>query len=315
ETGNFKDVKKLYDVKLTPKMNFTLKTAVLYDGAEDDTVHNLGEWLNGVYRGDEGNTGKKHYYSKNTEAYLKVSSKAKNQLNKNNNYNLSMYMKADSNTETAIEVWGKNGKISEKNVKLNNEGYQRVDMLVSNLPDNPMEEIFIQGNGDITVRWDDVSITEISSINPTSQGIFEIAPYRRTDGALTWKEEGSYPIVLEGNKDEINQKWLRTYDENKKAFQFKSIKDPNKVLTYEQIPNSNEGKLINTENMFEDDQYWTLEKSILDGYYFIKNKETPHMVIDVDKNNTGDGTPVKVAQQHDNNTPYVNAQLFKIVRK
>ncbi|MGH0590648.1 binary toxin-like calcium binding domain-containing protein, partial [Bacillus mycoides] len=26
ETGNFKDVKKLYDVKLTPKMNFTLKT-------------------------------------------------------------------------------------------------------------------------------------------------------------------------------------------------------------------------------------------------------------------------------------------------
>ncbi|MBN9901331.1 binary toxin-like calcium binding domain-containing protein, partial [Bacillus thuringiensis] len=33
-TGKFKDVQHLYDVKLTPKMNFTIKMAVLYDGAE-----------------------------------------------------------------------------------------------------------------------------------------------------------------------------------------------------------------------------------------------------------------------------------------
>ncbi|WP_000574797.1 binary toxin-like calcium binding domain-containing protein, partial [Bacillus thuringiensis] len=177
-TGIYKDINHLYDVKLTPTMNFTIKLASLYDGAENNDVKNgpIGHWYY-TYNTGGGNTGKHQYRSANPSANVVLSSEAKSKLDKNTNYYLSMYMKAESDTEPTIEVSGENSTITSKKVKLNSEGYQRVDILVPNSERNPINQIYVRGNNTTNVYWDDVSITNISAINPktlTDEEIKEI---------------------------------------------------------------------------------------------------------------------------------------------
>nr|ABR68093.1 Vip1A(BR) [Bacillus thuringiensis] len=173
-TGKFKDVNHLYDVKLTPKMNFTIKMASLYDGAENRSYTGpLGTWYL-TYNVVGGNTGKRQYRSAHSSAHVALSSEAKKKLNQNANYYLSMYMKADSTTEPTIEVAGEKSAITSKKVKLNNQNYQRVDILVKNSERNPMDKIYIRGNGTTNVYWDDVTISEVSAINPASLSDEEI---------------------------------------------------------------------------------------------------------------------------------------------
>lgn len=191
-TGKFKDVSHLYDVKLTPKMNFTLKMALLYDGAEGGSSSKpIGTWNNTSYVSG-GNTGKKQFQSKNSSAYVALSSEAKKKLNKNTNYYLSMYMKADSNTEPTIEVTGEKSAITNKKVKLNNQGYQRVDILVKNSERNPIDKIYIRGNGTTNVYWDDVTISEVSAINPASLSDEEIKEIYKdyTENIVNWGAGG-----------------------------------------------------------------------------------------------------------------------------
>nr|WP_172688950.1 binary toxin-like calcium binding domain-containing protein [Bacillus thuringiensis]AJR20766.1 Vip1-02 [Bacillus thuringiensis]AOB42271.1 Vip1-02 [Bacillus thuringiensis] len=165
-TGKFKDVQHLYDVKLTPKMNFTIKMAVLYDGAEGGaSSKSIGTWYNANYV-NGGNTGKTQFQSKHSSAYVVLSSEAKKKLTQNTNYYLSMYMKADSNIEPTIEVASEKSTITSKKVKLNNQDYQRVDILAKNSESNPIDKIYIKGNGTTNVYWDDVTITEISAMKP-----------------------------------------------------------------------------------------------------------------------------------------------------
>ncbi|MBJ7966992.1 binary toxin-like calcium binding domain-containing protein [Bacillus cereus] len=171
-TGKFKDVNTLYDVKLTPRMNFTIKMATLYDGAEDGTSSQpIGTWNNTSYV-NGGNTGKNQFRSSKSDAHVALSSEAKKKLNQNSNYYLSMYMRADSNIEPTIEVAGEKSEIASKKVKLNNQGYQRVDILVKNSERNPIDKIYIRGN--TSVYWDDVTISEVSAISPASLSDQEI---------------------------------------------------------------------------------------------------------------------------------------------
>ncbi|PNK22774.1 hypothetical protein CBR59_30085 [Bacillus thuringiensis] len=173
-TGKFKDVNHLYDVKLTPRMNFTIKMSSLYDGAEGGSSSKpIGTWYNTSYV-NGGNTGKKQFQSANSNAYVALSSEAKKKLNQSVNYYLSMYMKADSTTEPTVEVVGAKSTITSKKVKLNNQGYQRVDILVKNSERNLIDKIYIKGNGKTNVYWDDVTISEISAINPASLSDIEI---------------------------------------------------------------------------------------------------------------------------------------------
>ncbi|PFA61566.1 binary toxin-like calcium binding domain-containing protein, partial [Bacillus cereus] len=99
ETGVFKDVKKIYDVKLTPKMNFTIKPAVLYDGAEEGE-EKLGVWTTqnkGEFGIIDSNpiTGSHSFYSRSKETTLDLSEKSKSKLKKNKDYYFSIYMKAN----------------------------------------------------------------------------------------------------------------------------------------------------------------------------------------------------------------------------
>lgn len=155
-TGQFKDVKKLYDVKLTPKMTFTIKIATLYDGAEDG-AESLGYWYSSE-KVSGGNTGKKQYRTiyQDSDVYLDP-----DKLKKDSNYIFSMYMKAAYNTKLPIEIYGEKGIIASKEVELTNTGYQRVDIPIKNLSNNLVQKIFI-GNRDrkAEVSWDDVTFTE-----------------------------------------------------------------------------------------------------------------------------------------------------------
>ncbi|WP_163654613.1 binary toxin-like calcium binding domain-containing protein [Listeria sp. PSOL-1] len=161
-TGVFKDVKKLYDVKITPKMNFTIKLAALYDNAEDNKGKvPFGNWLY-TYQVPGGNTGKKQYRSHHPDAGVRLTAEAKKKLTPDTKYYLSLYMKAYKDTTPTIEVQGENGKIVSEQVKLTNNGYQRVDILVKNMEDNPIKQIFVRGDYKTDVYWDDVSLTEIS---------------------------------------------------------------------------------------------------------------------------------------------------------
>ncbi|MCU5669006.1 PA14 domain-containing protein [Bacillus cereus] len=158
-SGTFKDVNHLYDIKLTPRMNFTIKLATLYDGAENDSI---GTWYM-TYRVSGGNTGKSQFRSAHPSAQVVLNSEAKNRLNKNSMYYISLYMKADSDTQPIIEVNGEKSTISSKKVNLNSKEYQRVDILVDNLEGNPIKSVYVRGNDKTNVYWDDVAFTEVGA--------------------------------------------------------------------------------------------------------------------------------------------------------
>ncbi|MEK4780834.1 hypothetical protein NST86_32105 [Bacillus sp. FSL L8-0199] len=167
-TGKFKDVKTLYDVKLTPRMNFTIKMATLYDGAEGGSYKGpLGDWYSTAVFSTASNTGKHSYTSISGTSYLDLTSSAKSNLKKNTSYYLSMYIKpynGNLGLEPTIEVKGEKSTIVSKKVKLGSKDYQRVDILVQNSESNPIDKIYIKNASN--VHWDDVTFTEISALKP-----------------------------------------------------------------------------------------------------------------------------------------------------
>ncbi|OTW37622.1 binary toxin-like calcium binding domain-containing protein, partial [Bacillus thuringiensis] len=186
-TGKFKDVKQLFDVKLTPKMNFTIKLATLYDGAEDGSSPTdkgisspLGEWvfkpdINNV---EGGNTGKRQYRlskSQDDNIYygmLAFTSEVSNKLKKNYQYYISMSIKADIGVEPTVSIIGASDRIVNKQFKLNSNGYQRFDILVDNSESNPIDAILLDLgvsnqapiNYSKDIYIDDITITEVSAM-------------------------------------------------------------------------------------------------------------------------------------------------------
>lgn len=168
-SGPFKDVHKLYDVKLTPKMNFTIKLATLYDGAENTVSHisEIGRWYGTYVLNGIPNTGN-HYYNTlfGNPATLELSSNSKNKLTKNKQYYVSLYIRGELDTEPTIRVIGEKEDILTKKVKVYNQGYQRIDILVKNMESNPITDISLKSNSDTGIFWDDISFTEVSTVKP-----------------------------------------------------------------------------------------------------------------------------------------------------
>ncbi|MDT2240402.1 hypothetical protein P7H22_08770 [Paenibacillus larvae] len=222
-SGSFADVNQLYDVKLTPKMNFTIKLASLYDSAESDSP--LGNWIY-TDQVDGGNTGKKQYQSADRNTSLIFSSEAKSKLNKNKAYYLSMYMKADSDTEPTIKVKGQNSTIASKKVKLNNKRYQRVDILVKNRGKNPIDRISVKGDSKTNVYWDDITITDISSIKPDKE-------IRETN-----KDHNMAIDICEGITDKEIQEMYKDYSETKNGHYINAVTFKNIKLLKKDIKNT-----------------------------------------------------------------------------
>ncbi|HDR4874853.1 TPA: hypothetical protein QCR24_005795, partial [Bacillus cereus] len=127
----------------------------------------LGDWYSTAVFDTTSNTGKHSYTSISGTSYLDLTSSAKSKLKKNTSYYLSMYIRpynGSSNLEPTIEVKGEKSTIVSKKVKLSNKDYQRVDILVQNSENNPIDKVYIKNAS--SVQWDDVLFTEISAMKP-----------------------------------------------------------------------------------------------------------------------------------------------------
>lgn len=162
--GNFKDVKDLYDVKLEPKMNFTIKPSTLYDGAENPRT-SLGAWYNtGNILG--GHTGKRQYkiLDNTLEAAATLSPEKRKKLKKNTVYYVSLLMKADSDVPVHIIAESGYERINSVKASLNRLNYQRVNLLVTNTEEYPIDAIAIRSEGDTRIYWDDVAFVEVGAV-------------------------------------------------------------------------------------------------------------------------------------------------------
>lgn len=172
KTGVFKDVHKLYDVKLTPKMNFTLKTSIFYDGAEQEQVPKF--WESTMHINHDENTGKGAYESELLNPVMNIYNKEtglpiQKKLKKNTDYYLSVYVKGvligNKMPKLTIEVLGQiddtiiNKPIAKKSVELTDQ-YQRVIIPFSNSEGSKLQKIKFNSGLLTMINWDDVSIIE-----------------------------------------------------------------------------------------------------------------------------------------------------------
>ncbi|WP_205730362.1 hypothetical protein [Bacillus thuringiensis] len=113
-------------------------------------------------------------------------------------------MKAIYDTEGIIEVRGENSTITSKKVKLNNKGYQRVDILVQNPERNPIDRIDVRNvtiNDSAKIYWDDVSITKISAMNPKNLTDEEIKEkYKDFSESISWDGEWFNSVTFKNIK-------------------------------------------------------------------------------------------------------------------
>ncbi|MGX4669831.1 RICIN domain-containing protein [Cerasibacillus sp. JNUCC 74] len=109
-----------------------------------------------------------------------------------------------------------------------------------------------------------------------------------------------------------NQKWKFEYDNEKEAYQIRSVSENNLVLAWI-IDTLDSRKVWAHRNEYKEEHYWILEEQE-DGYYIIKNKKNPNFVLDVDGAKTENGTKIKVNERHNSSEWVIKAQKFKIIR-
>ncbi|AQZ48296.1 thermophilic serine proteinase [Paenibacillus larvae subsp. larvae] len=118
----------------------------------------------------------------------------------------------------------------------------------------------------------------VTALNDTS-----VVDLNRSDSEVTlWSNHGG-----------DNQKWKFVYDRD--AYQIKSVSDKNLVLAWNVIPNSKQ--VFATPNEYKEEHYWILEAT-RDGYYIIKNKKDPTLVLDVADYETENGSKIIVYKQN-----------------
>ncbi|APQ78432.1 binary toxin-like calcium binding domain-containing protein [Clostridium botulinum] len=162
KTGEFKDVHTIYDVKLKPEMNFTIKLAKYFDNCEDADHNKCYD----SYLIDGGlSTGKKQrsVNGNGTSSHCYIPDDI---TEDDKEYYVSLYMKADGDTKATIELRNAHAGVvlNSKDVDLNNKGYQRIDIPVKSFKDCKLNRIYVKSDGGKTIYWDDVSITETSNV-------------------------------------------------------------------------------------------------------------------------------------------------------
>ncbi|MGE1128906.1 insecticidal delta-endotoxin Cry8Ea1 family protein [Bacillus wiedmannii] len=114
-------------------------------------------------------------------------------------------------------------------------------------------------------------------------------------------------VQLWDNIGNENQKWRVEYDRTKKAYLIENIRDKGSVLT-------NFGSVIvyciPYDGSLDQYQYWTFEY-VGNDYYIIRSKANSDLVLDVHNADPTNGNIIKLNQQHDLNSPNINAQKFK----
>lgn len=182
DSGPFQDVHTLFDAKLEPEMNITLKTSVIYVGGEEDKNVDTPEMISGVepfvHQGlsvaSPGNTGSKAVVVGRRENF-KFLDKDVKKLHKDTAYTFSFYVanmdggKLDFlnsyvQLETSsgyIEGTHRNISITEQESNTRKHGYKRYDIDFFNEEGKEVTGINFSSEYDILV--DDIAIVERAS--------------------------------------------------------------------------------------------------------------------------------------------------------
>ncbi|PER94278.1 hypothetical protein CN500_20635 [Bacillus cereus] len=123
-------------------------------------------------------------------------------------------------------------------------------------------------------------------------------------------------ITLWKGNDGDNQKWEFVYDEDREAYQIRSVSNPDLVLVWIDVSSAPTYKnVMGHKNEHKEEHYWILEK-LKDRHYIIKSKKDLGLVLDVDGAKDANGTKIKVEKRHHGNEAanpgLFNAQKFKI---
>nr|AEH05932.1 vegetative insecticidal protein [Bacillus cereus]AHA51205.1 vegetative insecticidal protein [Bacillus cereus] len=172
KTGEFKDVQHLYAVKLTPKMNFTIKVPVAYDTAKQAVNLGgdnpwgakglLGTWVNAMVVDNSGDKA----YKRVEPGYLlsptlEFSEGSLDNLKKNYSFYVSMYVKSDKPFTLRINA----GPYSTKRTIEASNDFKRVDIPAFYIEGFPIDTIRLEGSDyPSAIWWKDVSITEVSAV-------------------------------------------------------------------------------------------------------------------------------------------------------
>jgi len=121
---------------------------------------------------------------------------------------------------------------------------------------------------------------------------------------------GSRQVHLWQDNNTNRHKWYFDYNPSKKAYQIKNMEDRNLVLAWI-VDSPDSRKVWAHPNKYKEEHYWILEEC-KDGYYIIKNKKDPTLVLDVTDSETANGTKIKVHPQHPPTEAIwnINAQKF-----
>ncbi|WP_308218773.1 binary toxin-like calcium binding domain-containing protein [Bacillus cereus group sp. BfR-BA-01347] len=190
-TGKFKNVKNLYDIKLEPKMNFTIKMNTIYDGAESGnlTTNEIGTWseAKAVNNKTAANTGK-FSYNTNGKAKVTLRKEAKEKLQPNTNYYLSFYARNSNtgNQEFPVTIYDINGKeIISKKIKTTNN-YQKYNILISNMKKSEIGSITFDTSGKFSLNIDDVAFTAVGA---EKVGIFDAEQIKQGHQFEKWNSK------------------------------------------------------------------------------------------------------------------------------
>ena len=229
KTGQFKNVNTIYDVKLEPKMNFTIKLAKWFDSAEDGATNT---WYY-TYRGSGGVTGKKQFYVGGTgsNGYCNLSNSL---IEDQKQYFVSLYMKSNGDTKATVELGNGSTPIVSKDVNLNDSGYQRIDIPINNSKRKQFNRISVKTNGGKRVYWDDVSISEVSKVKTLLDEDYVKSFYKNVK-VHSKAANGIKQIIFTNNMTEIRRhitkyrvknQGMRGYDSIRPSY----VLDPDKTL-------------------------------------------------------------------------------------
>lgn len=160
--GPFGSVEHLYDVKLTPKMNFTILLPKFHDAAEIERNNGMGldYWQNAELSKTNPHTGEKSWISEDTTSLGYLTKNLTSELGPGT-YHMSLYMRADSNTSSQIKVKGLSGvTLASSKVDLTTQ-YKKVDIPFKVVKDN-ISSIEISNSNQSVLYWDDISIFKIN---------------------------------------------------------------------------------------------------------------------------------------------------------
>ncbi|TPG68526.1 hypothetical protein EEL31_08345 [Brevibacillus laterosporus] len=161
-------------------------------------------------------------------------------------------------------------------------------------------------------NWRERTLEKSIVIPVSVPGVFKIVTTLNNSRALH-KMPDNNVVLWEKNYPgaSVHQKWEFVYDLSKKAYQIKYNQESNLVLAWN-VPDAH--NVFATPNQQKEEHYWILEYLEEEDSYIIKNKRDPKYVLDVDGGTAYNGTNIKVELQHDLNSPYINAQKFKLER-